>query len=252
MEICIVCQDFEANVGHQAKWCPKIICQKCGQPGHVKLHCMIGFENMPLPNEVLFKILNFLNSKDLAKCSQVCTRFGDVVNEVSGNRMIQKKKILDNRMMEMKKSLTLGALLTIFQGGTVVDPIVQLLKITSRPGISSRSLTLTDGMYSNHATGLGLTREAFEMVTDQILDEFCILKFKRFECITVDIMGRAHKVIHVYEVEILFQGSEVGQKIGNTTAINCDGTVSENDQKAAKRMAEEQMLGQPDPKKSCK
>ena len=108
MEICLVCQDFEANVGHQAKWCPKIICQKCGQPGHVKLHCMIGFENMPLPNEVLFKILNFLNSKDLAKCSEVCTRFGDVVSEVSGNRMIQMKKLLDNRMMEMKKSLTLG------------------------------------------------------------------------------------------------------------------------------------------------
>jgi len=253
MEICIVCQDFEANVGHQAKWCPKIICQKCGQPGHVKLHCMIGFENMPLPNEVLFKILNFLNSKDLAKCSQVCTRFGDVVNEVSGNRMIQKKKILDNRMMEMKKSLTLGALLTIYQGGTVVDPIFQLLKIKKLYAQGPGSLMLTDGMYSNHATDFGrqpkimLTREP-----DQILDEFCILKFKRFECITVDIMGRAHKVIHVYEVEILFQGSEVGQKIGNTTAINCDGTVSENDQKAAKRMAEEQMLGQPDPKKSCK
>ena len=108
MEICLVCQDFEANVGHQAKWCPKIICQKCGQPGHVKLHCMIGFENMPVPNEVLYKILDFLNSKDLAKCSQVCIRFGDVVREVNGNRMIQKKKLLDNRMMEMKKSLTLG------------------------------------------------------------------------------------------------------------------------------------------------
>ena len=36
----------------------------------------------------------------------------------------------------------------------------------------------------------------------------------------------------------------------NPIAINFDGTVSENDQKAAKRMADEQMLGQPDPKKS--
>ena len=254
MEICLVCQDFEVNVGHQAKWCPKIICQKCGQPGHVKLHCMIGFENMPLPNEVLYKILNFLFSKDLAKCSQVCTRFGDVVSEVSGNRM-----------MEMKKSLTLGALLTIYQGGTVVDPIFQLLKIESlyAQGSSSRSLMLTDGMYCNlevscnHATDFGLPPTIMLTdhrlsVTDQILDEFCILKVKRFECLSSDIIGRVHKGILVREVEILFQGSEVGQKIGNTTAINCDGTVSENDQKAAKRMADEQMLGQPDPKKSCK
>jgi len=260
MEICLVCQDFEANVGHQAKWCPKIICQKCGQPGHVKLHCMIGFENMPLPNEVLFKILNFLNSKDLAKCSQVCTRFGDVVSEVSGHRMIQMKKIRDNRMMEMRKSLTLGALLTIYQDGTVVDPIFQLLEITPYvEGDRSRSLMLADGMYSNHATEFGppptimLSGEAsyYSYLTNQNLDEFCILKLKRFECISSDIIGHLHKGIIVHEVEILFQGSEVGQKIfGNTTAINYDGTVSENDQKAAKRMADEQMLGQPDPKKS--
>ena len=79
-KICIGCQDFETNVGHQGEWCPNIICQKCGQPGHTKIHCMTGLENMPLPNEVLFKILNFLNSsKDLARCSQVNTKFRDVV-----------------------------------------------------------------------------------------------------------------------------------------------------------------------------
>ena len=70
-------------------------------------------------------------------------------------------------------------------------------------------------MYSNYATDFGsppfimLSREPYEMVTDQILDEFCILKFKRFECITMDIIGRVHKGIIVHEVEILFQGSEV-------------------------------------------
>ena len=150
----------------------------------------------------------------------------------------------------------------------MVDPIFQLLEIESlyaQDRSSGRSLMLTDGMYSNHATEFGppptimLSGEAsyYEMVkaslvTDQNLDEFCILKLKRFECISMEIIGRVHKGIIVHEVEILFQGSEVGQKIGNTTAINCDGTVSENDQKAAKRMAEEQMLGQPDPKKFSK
>ena len=70
-------------------------------------------------------------------------------------------------------------------------------------------------MYSNHATELGapptimFSRDPYEMVTDQILDEFCILKFKRFDCITGDIIGSVHKGIIVHEVEILFQGSEV-------------------------------------------
>ena len=74
---------------------------------------------------------------------------------------------------------------------------------------------LTDGMYSNHATNFGapptvmLTRDPYEMVTDQILDEFCILKFKRFECLTQDIIGSMHKGIIVSEVEVLYQGSEV-------------------------------------------
>ena len=80
-KICIVCQDFEANVGHQAEWCPNITCQKCGQPGHTKIQCMTGLEGMPLPNEVLLKVINFLNPKDLARCAQVNRKFRDVVCE---------------------------------------------------------------------------------------------------------------------------------------------------------------------------
>ena len=72
-------------------------------------------------------------------------------------------------------------------------------------------------MYSNHATEFGppptimLSGEAsyYSYLTNQILDEFCILKLKRFECISSDIIGHLHKGIIVHEVEILFQGSEV-------------------------------------------
>ena len=73
-------------------------------------------------------------------------------------------------------------------------------------------------MYSNHGTYFGpppapptimLTGGPYGMVTDQILDEFCMLKFKRFECISFDIIGRVHKGIIVHEVEILYQGYEV-------------------------------------------
>ena len=80
-KICIVCQDFEANVGHQAERCPNITCQKCGQSGHTKIHCMTGLEDMPLHNEVLLKILNFMNRKDLARSAQVNRKFRDAVCE---------------------------------------------------------------------------------------------------------------------------------------------------------------------------
>ena len=57
---CFICQDFEENVGHAAKWCPKIVCQKCGQKGHVKMGCMFGLEDFPLPNEIVLQILSYL------------------------------------------------------------------------------------------------------------------------------------------------------------------------------------------------
>ena len=69
MKICIGCQDFEANVGHEAIWCPNIVCQKCHKNGHTKITCMSGHEDMKtLPNEILIKIISYVcddaNSKD--------------------------------------------------------------------------------------------------------------------------------------------------------------------------------------------
>ena len=81
--ICFICQDFKANVGHETKWCPKNICGKCGENGHTKLGCMVNFENMPLPNEILLKIFGHLNEKDLEKCSQVSERFKEICDKVS-------------------------------------------------------------------------------------------------------------------------------------------------------------------------
>ena len=77
-KICFICQDFEKNVGHAAKWCPKNICQKCGQNGHVKTGCMFGLENFPLPNEIFLQILGYLDGKDLEQCVKVSKRFKDI------------------------------------------------------------------------------------------------------------------------------------------------------------------------------
>ena len=75
---CFICQDFKVNVGHETKWCPKNICQKCGQNGHTKMECMTNFEDFPLPNEILFKIFTYLNKENQKRCSKVSKRFLDV------------------------------------------------------------------------------------------------------------------------------------------------------------------------------
>ena len=68
--ICFICQDFEKNVGHTTKWCPKNVCQKCGQNGHAKTGCMFGMEDFPLPNEILLQILGYISGKDLKQSIQ--------------------------------------------------------------------------------------------------------------------------------------------------------------------------------------
>ena len=78
---CFTCQDFEKNVGHLAKWCPKIVCQKCGQNGHVKAGCMFGLEDFPLPNEIILQILGYLHGKDLEQCAKVSNRFKDICDK---------------------------------------------------------------------------------------------------------------------------------------------------------------------------
>ena len=77
-EQCLICQDFKLHVGHETKWCPSIICKKCGKNGHAKVECMVDFENLPMPDEILIKILGYLNLGDLIECSQVSKRLKEV------------------------------------------------------------------------------------------------------------------------------------------------------------------------------
>jgi len=145
-------------------------------------------------------------------------------------------------------SLTQGALLTICQGGTVENPNLQILSSKRIAGSSSERyrLLISDGMYSNSYAMLAT--QLNPMVANEQLDDYCVVKVKRLQCNTM----QGKKVIIILEMEILRPGSQVGQKIGSPVAINADGTVNENDQKAAqqagKRTGDEQ-TGQPVSKK---
>ena len=73
-ELCLICQDFKLHAGHETKWCPSIVCKKCDQIGHAQMECMFGIENLPMPDEILLKILGYLNLGDLISCSKVSKR----------------------------------------------------------------------------------------------------------------------------------------------------------------------------------
>ena len=97
--ICFICQDFEKNVGHAAKWCPKNICQKCGQNGHVKLVCMLGLEDFPLPNEILLQIFGYISGKDLEQSAKVSKRFKGIC-DIRNLDEKKKRQILYNVLDE--------------------------------------------------------------------------------------------------------------------------------------------------------
>ena len=96
---CFICQDFEENVGHAAKWCPKIVCQKCGQKGHVKMGCMFGLEDFPLPNEIILQIFGYLNGKDLEQCAKVSKRF----EEICDTRQLKEKIKVEEQVFTLER-----------------------------------------------------------------------------------------------------------------------------------------------------
>ena len=106
--VCYTCQDFEKNVGHAAKWCPKNICQKCGQNGHVKLVCMFGLQDFPLPNEILLPIFGYISGKDLEQSAKVSKIFKGVCDI---RKLDEKKKqqilynVLDEILMNFPSHL---------------------------------------------------------------------------------------------------------------------------------------------------
>ena len=93
--VCFTCQDFQKNVGHTTKWCPKNVCQKCGQNGHVKMGCMFGLEDFPLPNEIILQTVEYLHGKDLEQCAKVSKRF----KQICDIRKLEEKKNLRNHMV---------------------------------------------------------------------------------------------------------------------------------------------------------
>ena len=132
MKVCISSQDFEANVGHEAIWCPHIVCQKCEQKGHTKKECMSGHEDLKtLPNEILIKIIGYVCDEayssvkypttfdDLDELAKVSKRFQEICDT--------QKKILIDKVMKVQE-VTLQSLPMLISAWRISCPNTEKVK----------------------------------------------------------------------------------------------------------------------------
>ena len=122
--ICFTCQDFKVNAGHETKWCSKHICKKCGQNGHTKIGCMVDYENLPLPNEILFKIFDYLDDEELEKCTKVSVK----INEICDKLIKSRKSKITSSMSVPQTGGQLGQPGTSQTLGNQPRPIMQILQ----------------------------------------------------------------------------------------------------------------------------
>ena len=94
-----------------------------------------------------------------------------------------------------------------------------------------------------------LATQLNHFISDNTFSEYTIIRVNKLQCNTM----QGKKVIIILDADVIRSGAQVGQRIGNPVAINADGTVNENDQKAiqqaGKRIGDDQLTGQPAAKK---
>ena len=124
----------------------------------------------------------------------------------------------------MSFHLTNGALASICQGEEVSEPLVQVLgyKAMQGSGQDRYRLLLSDGLYTNSSSMLATHLN--NMIHDQHLELFTIVKVKKQVCNQVPNLNN-RVVIIILELEVITPGAQVGSKIGNPVQMGSDGTV---------------------------
>ena len=124
----------------------------------------------------------------------------------------------------MSCALTTGALAHICQGEEVSEPVVQVLghKAIQGSGQDRYRLLLSDGLYTTSSSML--TTHLNNMIHDQHLEQFTIVKVKKLVCNQVPSLP-SRVVIILLELEVITPGAQVGSKIGNPVQMGLDSTV---------------------------
>ncbi|XP_046981582.1 replication protein A 70 kDa DNA-binding subunit [Schistocerca americana] len=126
----------------------------------------------------------------------------------------------------MTWKLSEGALATIMRGGTVEDPVMQILgsKRIAGAGSSERyRLLVSDGCHLNSFAMLAT--QLNDKLTSGELSDYSVVRMNRLITSMVNNGGRGEKrVMIILDLTILAKGTEVGMKIGNPVAFPDGGS----------------------------
>jgi len=127
-------------------------------------------------------------------------------------------------------SLTRGALARICAGEEVPQPNMQVLgyKKIAGSGQERYRILLSDGEYSNSFSMLAT--QLNPMIHNKELEQFTIIKVDKYIC--NQVQGQSKRVVILLEVSVVKPGEEVGEKIGNPTAMGGDGSAKVQNQNA--------------------
>ncbi|XP_049795806.1 replication protein A 70 kDa DNA-binding subunit-like isoform X2 [Schistocerca nitens] len=144
----------------------------------------------------------------------------------------------------MTRQLTEGALATIMRGGTVEDPVMQILGSGRIDGAGSSEryhLQVSDGCHQNSAM---LATELKDKLTPGELSEYSVVRLNHWMLNSGE--RGTERVIVIVDLTILASGTEVGVKIGEPAPFREDSsTGAACDEQSARPVLSPPALSQP-------
>ena len=127
--------------------------------------------------------------------------------------------------------LTIGALARICQGEHVQEPLVlQLLGLKAITGSSGEvryRLMLNDGEFLHDVGILAVDTGLYPLVNEGKISQYTVVKVKKYDCKqTKD--GKLCMIV-LLDLEVLQDGKEVANMIGNPVTIGKDGKLPQGD-----------------------
>ena len=115
MELCKICLGFKIHVGYDTNHtescpaCPKNSSKKSGKQDDTKLEWMVAFKIFQLPNEIIFKIFDYLDTQSLYHCCRVSKKIRSIClsNSLKSNSTLLKVFELMNDEPSFKQTALL-------------------------------------------------------------------------------------------------------------------------------------------------
>lgn len=141
------------------------------------------------------------------------------------------RKISENTKMPIAE-LTEGAILRIFHGHEIKNPILQVLGVKRIQFQSSEAqecyrLLVSDGKNKHSLTTIA--KELNHMFVNNLLTNYTVIRVTNYIWSRFESEGKIKLVLGLSKVEVLNEGSEVGKQIGDPVFVDMSNTDIENE-----------------------